>query len=242
MLIQMIVIQVLTFLAIVFVMRKFLYSASAKESSRLKQLKEETLAQRKELSEKIEEAQAAFQQKMAEAEKTVQAMSAKAESDAKAERQKILDKAKDEAEGVLSVALNAKEKIREEIAVDMIRKTPALASKIFLAVLSPDVKALVHKELVLGAIEKIKGLDRSIFKERIDRGEILSAFPLPPHEKSEIESALRMSLGHAIACSDKQDAGLAAGIVIKLGTMVIDATLENKIRQVEKDLAHDVRV
>ncbi len=44
---QLIIVQVVTFVAIVFVLRKLLYSESAKETLRLKKLKEETSQKQK---------------------------------------------------------------------------------------------------------------------------------------------------------------------------------------------------
>jgi F0F1-type ATP synthase membrane subunit b/b' len=236
MLLQLIVIQVVTFLALVFVLRKFLYSESIKEMGRLKKLKEEAAIQQKELREKIEQAQIAFDQKIAEAEKKAQALVVQSEAESKEQRQKILERAKEDAEGIMKAVFNAKEKMREEIALEMMGKAPVFAGRIFSAVLSEDVKQLTHQELVRGVLEKIKHLDRATFKARVDQGEILSSYPLSAIDRSEVGLAFKLSLGYEIPWVEKKDAKIVAGLVIKLGSIIIDGSLENRMRQAERAL------
>ncbi|MFH0986390.1 MAG: F0F1 ATP synthase subunit delta [Candidatus Omnitrophota bacterium] len=236
MVIVMVAVQVVTFLAIVFVLRKFLYTESVKEMRRLKVLKEKAATQQKELQEKLDQAQIAFDQKIAEAEKHAQALSAKSEADAKELRQKILDQAKADAEGIMKAVFNAKEKMREEISLEMMGKAPLFAARIFSAVLSGNVKALTHQELVRDVIEKIKHLDPSLFKTRVDHGEILSSYPLSAIDRSEIESAFRQSVGYEVPWVEKKDAKIAVGLVIRLGSIIIDGSLENRMRQAGREL------
>ncbi len=236
MLIQLVIVQVLTFVAIVFILRKLLYSESAKETLRLRQLKEETSLKYKELQQKIDEAENAYNAKMAEAEEKTRALSIKAEGEGEELRRKMLAKAKDDADSIVKSALNTKEKMREEIVEEMKKKAPAVASRIFKSMLSQDVREAVHKELVGDVIDKIKKAEKAAFKSKADRGEIVSAFPLSKKDAAEIESLLRLNLGYEIQMQEKKDSELIAGILIKLGTILIDGTLENRLRQVQSDL------
>ena len=63
--IQMIIIQVITFAALVFVLRKIMYSASFGETKRLQQLNQENAKKAQELVNKIEEAEKQYQEKLA---------------------------------------------------------------------------------------------------------------------------------------------------------------------------------
>jgi len=236
MLIQIFIVQVVTFLGIVFILRRFLYAESAKEMRRLTKLREEAAIKQKELQEKLDQAQRAFDQKMADAEKSSRALSAQSEAAAKEQRFKILDKAKEDAANIMKAAFNAKEKMREEIAVEMKQKAPLHATRIFSAVLSKEVKELTHKELVKDVIERIKHLDKSTFKAHVDKGEIVSPYPLPVSDRSEIETAVRLNLGYEVPWVEKKDDKIAVGIVIRLGSIIIDGSLENRMRQAEREL------
>ena len=237
MLIQIFVVQIVTFLGIVFVLRRFLYTESAKEMFRLKKLKEESAAKQKELQEKIDQAKIAYDEKMAEAEKSSSALRVKSEADVRELREKVLAKAKEDAGNIMKAAYNAKEKMREEIALEMMHKVPLLAARIFSGVLSAGAKELTHKELVRDVIEKIKRLEKATFKTRVEHGEIVSAYPLMADDRSEIESAIRLVLGYEIPWVEKKDDKISGGIVIKLGATIIDGSLENRMRQAERELA-----
>ncbi len=240
MLLQLIIVQLVTFLAIVFVLRKFLYSESVKETNRLRKLKEESLIKQRELQEKIDQAQAAFDQKIADAENGARELSAKAEAEAKELRDKILEKAKEDAGNIMKAAFNAKEKMREEIAVEMMQKAPIFASHIFSAVLSADVKELTHKELIKDVIERIKHLDKATFKAPVDHGEILSAHALSGTDQAEIESAIRLGLGYKVPLAEKKDDKITAGLVVRLGSIIIDGSLENRMRQAEREITESL--
>ena len=242
MLIQILVVQVVTFLVIVFVLRRFLYTESAKEMFRLKKLKEETAIKQKELQEKIEQAQSAYDEKMAEAEKSSSALRAKSQAEVRELREKVLAKAKEDAGNIMKAAYNAKEKMREEIALEMMHKVPLLAARIFSAVLSAGAKELTHKELVGDVIEKIKRLEKTTFKTPVEHGEIISAYPLAANDRSEIESVIRLGLGYEVPLIEKKDDKLVGGIVIKLGAIIIDGSLENRMKQAERELAGSLSV
>jgi F-type H+-transporting ATPase subunit b len=236
MLFQLVIVQIVTFLAIVFVLRKLLYSESAKETLRLKKLKEETAQKQMDLQKKIDLAEGAYKEKMAEAKERAHAYQLKAEEDAKELRKKVLDKASEEAEQIVKSAFNAKEKMREEIAEEMRKKAPVLASNIFKEFLSPHVREMAHKELVRDVMDKIKKAEKISFKSKADKAEIISAFPFPDNDKNEIESLIRNNLGYDVLLHVKEDEHLVAGIIIKLGTILIDGSLDSRLRQVEKGL------
>ncbi len=233
MLIQLVIAQIVTFVAIVFVLKRLLYSESAKETLRLRKLKEETALKQKELQQKIEAAQTAYRERMSEAEEKARALIIKSEEETEALRKRVLEKAKDDAENVVKSALNAKEKMREEIFVEIWKKVPALASRVFKEVLSPEVQEMVHKEQVRDVVEKLKKIDKAAFKSKVERGDIISAYPLSKSEKAEVESLIRLGVGYAVPTHETEDRKLVAGVIIKLGTIMIDGSLDNRLKQVE---------
>jgi F0F1-type ATP synthase delta subunit len=133
-------------------------------------------------------------------------------------------------------AFNAKEKIREEIGEEMRRKAPILASRVFREVLSPEVREAVHKELVRDVIDKIRNTEKTAFKSKVEKGEIISAYPLLKNDKLVIESLIHDNLGYQIPLYETEDVQIVAGIIIKLGTTLIDGSLNNRLKQVERGL------
>jgi len=236
MLLQLIIIQIVTFFAIVFVLRKLLYSESAKECLRLRELKTETALKQKELQEKIDAAGSAYKEKIKKAEEEVRRLRAKLEQETEEMRKKILLKAKDDSEHIIRSAFNAKEKMREEIALEMRRNAPLLASRILKEILSSDVAVALHRELIKDVIGSIKKMPAATLKTAADKAEMISAHALKKDEKNDIESLLREKTGHEVTLHEKEDPKLVAGIIIKVGTILIDGSLDNRLRQTQKDI------
>jgi len=213
-------------------LRRFLYTETAKEAKRLKLLKDENTRKQRELQQKIEAAENVHGKKIAEAEEEIRRLRRKAEEEAGQEKKKIIDKAKNESESILKAAFNAKEKFREEAFLEMEKKAPLLASQIFKEVLSSGIKEAIHKELVERVIEEIKRIEKSNFKVKTKKGEIISAYSLERNERSQLLSLIFEKLGHKIDFDEKENKGLVAGVVISLGTLIIDGSLENRLKQI----------
>ena len=237
MLIQLIIIQIITFIIIVIVLRKLLYSETAKEAKRLKVLKDEFSKKEKELLLKIEAAQKDAQNKIAKTEEDARRYREVKEKEARDLKDKIVTKARDLAEEMKKAAINSKEKIREEIELEMKERVPAAAVKIFKETLPPQARELMHDELIEEVIARVNKLEKSILKITPGRGEILSSYPMKKHDKEKIILAISERAGHDISLVETEEKGLVAGVIVKLGSLVIDGSLENKLRQVEERLS-----
>ncbi len=235
-LIQLIIIQVITFVIIVFILKKLLYTETAKEAQRLMALKEEFSRKEKELQAKIDEAERDAAVKISKAEEDARKYLEIKEKEAEAAKQEILSRARDRAEETVRAAINSKEKIREEVELEIKARIPASAVRIFKEVLPASAVEPIHEELVSEVMMRIKKLDKGVFRLKSRRGELISAHPLKRAEKDKIASAISDRAGYEVSLADKEDKELTAGVIVKLGALVIDGSLENKLRQVEERL------
>jgi len=234
MLFQLIIIQIVTFFAIVLILRKLLYAETARETQRLRVLREENSVKEKELAEKMQAAEGAYGERLAKAEEDVRELRAKTEKEVEELRKGTTDKAKEEAEEIISSAVNAREKMRDEIRNEVHKKIPGIAAQIFSEFLSPKVRQLTHRELLKEVVSQVGKTDKAKFNVKTKTGELISAYPLAKNEKTELLSSVFKKLGHKISFEEKEDKNLVAGVAIKLGTLVIDGSLENRLHQLEQ--------
>ena len=235
MLIQLIIIQVVTFFAIVLVLRKFLYAETENETKRLRALREENSVREKELANKIKMAEGAYQEKIAKAEESVKELKAAAEKEIDALRQGVTGKAKEEADRIVSAAVNAKDKMRDEALNEVQAKSPVLATRIFKEFLSSKVKVMTHRELLTEVVSELKKAEKGQFTNvKAKKGELVTAIALAKNERNDVLSAIQQKVGQKIPFDEKEDKNLVAGIVIKLGNVVIDGSLENRLRQLNE--------
>ena len=237
MLLQLVIIQLLTFAAIGFVLKKLLYTETAKEVRRLTKLKEENLEKQKELQQKISAAENIYKESRAKTEDEARVVRMKTEEEARKLKEAIIDGAKAEAEQIVKNAFNAKEKMRDEIEFGMRKKAPLLASQILREVISPKAGEVLHEELVKDVIAKIKKMEKKETRVKADEAEIVTAYPLAKAQKNELMQAVCGMLGREIPFSEKEDEKLTAGVIIKAGTLVIDGSLDNRMNQVCETLS-----
>ncbi|MDD5423427.1 MAG: F0F1 ATP synthase subunit delta, partial [Candidatus Omnitrophica bacterium] len=164
---------------------------------------------------------------------------ARAAEDAEKTRAEGVENAKLEAERIVKAAAGAKDKIREEITVEKTREAPKLALRIFKETLSEKAKAVIHEELVKEVAGRIKGIEKSRFSVKVKKGELASAFSLKKDDRDAILAAVFDRLGERIPFEDKEESGLIAGIVVKLGSLIIDGSLVNRLKQVGEGLGKE---
>ncbi len=136
----------------------------------------------------------------------------------------------------MKAALNAKEKMREEIGLEIRQKAPEMALEIFNGALSAKVRETAHTELVGEAAARIKSMDKSRFNFKVTKIEVESAYPLGKEEKTELASVFAEKFGEKVALDEHERKELIAGIVVKLGGLIIDASLLNRLGQVKEAL------
>ena len=234
MMFQLVMIQIVTFVAIILVLRKLLYAETARETGRLRALTEENSQKERDLAAKIKTAEAAYAEKVAKAEEDIKGKRADANKEIEELTRSASAKAKEEADRIVRVAVNARDKMRDEAANEMRDKIPSLASHIFRDFLSAKVRQATHSELLKEVISEVKKTDKTAFRIKAKKGELISAFPLAGSEKSALLSAVLKKLGRKVPMETKEDKNLVAGVVIKLDTLIIDGSLENRLRQLEQ--------
>ncbi|HRZ67813.1 MAG TPA: hypothetical protein P5521_06735, partial [Candidatus Omnitrophota bacterium] len=111
-LIPMIILQVVTFAALVFVLRKLMYSASADEAKRLKQMEEEYLRRTQDLAAKMESVDKEYRAKVTIAEEEARRLREEAKVEAEKIKEESLSKAHDESERIVNQAVNTRSKIK----------------------------------------------------------------------------------------------------------------------------------
>ncbi len=230
---QIIAVQAVVFFLILFVLRKMLYTESAKESRRLHELKQENFAREKEIVLKEQELKTLYSEKLAKAEEDAKQLRRQAEAEIEELRNSLTVSARQEAARIIKDALSSKEKIRDEISFQNAGQAPALALHIFKKALSPEMILFVHKELVREVAKKAEELDRGRLISEISNMEILTACALSGEEKDALFIALSVPEERRAGIGEKLDSSLIAGVVVRLSTMVIDGSLLNKLRTAE---------
>ncbi len=232
MLIQLLVIQVITFVGIIFLLR-FIFSRHLKSAlSRLNSLHEENLAKEEELNEELrrakEESQAQIQQGKAEAEQIME----EAIKEANRMRLNMEEQAKKLVEKIISDGKADVEKLKVSVVKDIQAQSVELASRMIAELLTDTDKIALQYELANEIISEISRLGREQFNMPSPQVTVTSSFPLLQRQAVELKKVLADKIGQPVELSEKIDVKLIGGLTVETGGMLIDGTLKNKLQRI----------
>lgn len=111
----------------------------------------------------------------------------------------------------------------------------ALAAAANLNLLSRNFLGLLARNRRLFVLPQI--IDAFLAHLAARRGEVTaqvtSAAPLTPAQQSALQDALRKSAGAKLAIDQRIDPSLLGGIVVRLGSRMIDASLKSKLNRLQ---------
>lgn len=64
-------------------------------------------------------------------------------------------------------------------------------------------------------------------------GEVISAEPLTPAQLKDLKAALKSSLGRDVALSTKVDSSILGGLIVKVGSRMMDNSLKTKLQNLK---------
>ena len=232
MFIQLLIIQVVTFVGIIFLLR-FLFSRHLESAlATLNASHEQNLVKEEELNEELkrakEENQAQIQQGKAEAALIIE----EANRDVQLSRMKMEEQAALQAEKIIANGHLDIEKLKLNVIKDIQVQSVELASKMIAELLTKADKHALQIEFANGIIEEISQLPKEQFNVQSQHAKVVSSFPLLDRQKKEIKHLLAQKIDKEIELTEQIDSGLIGGLTVEIGGMVIDGTLKNKLRRI----------
>ena len=236
---QLVLIQIITFLAIIFALRKLLYTQSAEEIKRLQELNRESGRRLQELNEKIKESEEKKREKIKEAEEEAKRLREEAEEEARRLKEEILSKAKEERERIIELALRNKERLREEIAEDMRARTGEVFAEVLAQIIPEQMMRAGHKEMSKEFLRDIERLESAHFSNlQVEKADLVSAYPLEEREAERIVQVLCRKTGYNLSLEKKVDKRILAGLKVRLGSLVIENTLLSRLKKAIEKISY----
>lgn len=232
---------ILIFVIIALALRFMLRGHIDLAMKRVQKLNEDNLRRELELKRKLDEAENEYQRKLAEASKdalklreesqqTIQEMKEKTLTEVNRERTEIIADARIEAERLKSLVLK-----------EMEEKTLTRANELLKSVLTEQLTADMHAHFVAQVMDELAHEKRKLETET-DTAELISAYPLTDDQKNRLGHILSEKTGKKIKLREKVDATHnIAGLYIKLGSLVIDGTLSQRLHQVLKQAKENLK-
>jgi len=231
--VQLIIFQVFIFVILVMVLRYLFGKNVTKATAHLESLTEEYIKKEEGLRKEYSNIQKKYDETIGQSKKDAAEIQDKAQKEAKEEGAKIIDSARLESENIVKRAENCAEQIKKEINENIERQAIEKASVLIENILPEDIKLKLHekwvKELIEKGFEHIKHID---IQENVKEAKIISAYVLQPQESNAIKKEIKNHLKQEINFRDEVDSKIIAGVIIKIGSVILDGSISNKIKKI----------
>jgi len=192
---------------------------------------EDLVKKQKDLTEKIEEGEKELQAKKEEAAVIADKLATQALEDAHKKEDEILKKARAEAEEMLGKAHASQDTYIHELEIEVSKKMIDFVVEILKNAFDSKVHVLVHEQFVKNFVEQAKQSNLASIDSVGQSFTIRSAMPLKKEERAEIQQVLFEKLGSTnLKIEEAVDEKLIAGIVFQVGSLILDASFANALR------------
>jgi len=232
MLAQILIIQVLTFAGLIFILRILFYKHLKAALKRLEVLHAENLAREEQLKKELIEAQLKSQQELAAARKEAERIIQEARQKASKVKDELEDKAKQSASRIVEDTKQELENKEKEMELLCVQEAVNLAAEVLGAAFAEGGRQVLQQQLVFELIDELSRMSSADFNLKSKEVTVFTASALNPEERDKLRLLLSKKSGEGIELKEELDSSLIGGIVIKSGSLVIDASLKNKLKKV----------
>jgi F-type H+-transporting ATPase subunit b len=232
MLTQLLIIQIITFVGLLFVLMKLLNRQLTVSLARLKRLYDENLERQEELKRQLEDVKLEREKELARAKEQADLIL----KDAKIAAEKFTDdtrlRTQEEAARVLDQGKADCEKMRREFEAQYHGRVVGLSAEIIRCAFAGASLDALHHQLINEVVEEIGKLDPKDFTIKNNQVKVISAKPLQDTERKKIVDILSGKVGMPVTLEEVADVDIVTGLVVRIGLLTIDGSLRDKLKKI----------
>ena len=240
-LLPVILTHVVVLVAIMVLIKRILLGDTAKAVESVREVEAEIRKKESGIREQIEEHERAFQQQKIEAEKELEEHRAQADKEVARTRDQILGEDRAEADRVVEQAKRNEERFRQQISQDMEEKAVLYAGEVFELVFTEKMAEAVDSVFTDELLEALDALDSSSITVDSDKVDFTAARPIAEAQKNRLQTLLKEKFEVDIRVQENIEEKLVAGLAFKLGSLEIDGSLSNRMKEAVDEVKKHAR-
>jgi F-type H+-transporting ATPase subunit b len=228
---QMVLIQIATFVLIVFALRGLLYSHISRALQKLHMLNQQNMAKEKALKEELARAKVQAEGEISRGKAEAEAIKEKLKGESEKEADNLIENARKESKRIIDEALRESQRRVKEAEDLMYEKSAYLAADIIKYIFTQAGQENLQKQLVdelVDELERIPGEKIKIEKACVD---VVCAFEIGDKQKQRLSEILKKKTGADISINMRTDENIVAGMILRSGGFVIDGSVSNKLKK-----------
>jgi len=224
--------QVIVFGVVLYFYKKITAGDTENTVKRLGSVYEDLLKKQKALAEKLEAAEKEYQAKKEESSLIAEKLANQAMDEAHKKEEEILKKARAEAEDILSKAHASREQVGKEMEIAANKKVVDFAADLLGNIYDEKLKTLIHGQFIRNFMAQAKKSDLASVDLQGQHPTIRTAMALTKEDREPLLKVLADGLGSPdLQIDEVIDEKLIAGVALQIGTLSLDGSFANAIRE-----------
>lgn len=234
----MLIVSLVFFLAIVFTMmiyflRNIMNRNIGEATAHLEHLSSEYAKKEEEVSKQYEDAKRQAQEIVANAQKDADQQKQRIIKEAQDEKEKIINEAYQKSDDIVQQADKTRQSLIAEIDRKVVEKALNRAAELIQEVLPERLRERIHRywldDLISNSFQQ---LDRLHLPEGTLEARVVSAFALTKEQRQSLAGKIEEKLSRQVNLKEEVDPGIVAGLIVSIGSLVLDGSLRSKIQEV----------
>jgi len=230
--ISLILFQVFIFVGLIFMLRRIMTKNVTDATRHLEELNQDYTKKEQEVNRQLQEAQQKSQNILKEAQGEAVKLRAQIIKEAESERDKILEQARTQSDTIIQQADKSRQALISELEERIEKEAINKACELMQATLPEQFKQDVHlywvKELLENGFSQLEHLP---LPQGIQEIKLTSAFPLTEEQRKNLSKKIKDVLGYETVLKEETEPKVVAGLIITIGSLVLDGSLKNKIKE-----------
>lgn len=227
--VQLILLQIVTFAVLIAVLYFFFGNQLKVALNRLQVLHQESLEKEEVLTKELDRAKIQCAAEINRSKEEAKVILENARQNAEQMVRQATERSQAEAKKMAAEAAEKIKRMEAEVLSAAEEKAVRFAQELIQYTFSQEEQKSLHAHLIDELIEELKEVDKTRIAVKADRAEVVTSMVLSPAKKQALKEVLVSKLGYDLPMEEKSDPSLIFGIVIRLGGLVIDGSLKNKL-------------
>lgn len=230
--VALIILQLLIFGVLIFFFRKIMTQNMAQATHHLDELSQDYHKKEQEVEKQMQEARQKAEDIINVAKEEAEKLRLQILHDTESEKERIISEARTRSEDMIKQADNTRHLLLSELDERIAKEATGKACEVLQLALPDEFKEVVHSRWVEGLIENgFSQIERLHVSKDLKEVKIISAFTLKESERNKLSKKIKEFIGHEISIKEEIDPKICSGLIIHFGSLVLDGSLNNMIKE-----------
>lgn len=235
--IPLIVLLIIIFAVVIIIFQRIMKQNVVLATRHIDELSQDYTKKEKEIDSQLEETKQKCKEMIDQARQEAQNIEGQVIKEAQTERDRILAQARTQSEEIIQQADKSRQLLLSEINGRINKEATDKACELIQDTIPDRFKQEVHLHWVEELISSdLNELERLRIPKDTQEIRIVSAFGLSEGQRKVLCKKLKDVLGYDVMPKEEVNPKLVAGIIIHIGSLVLDGSLKNKIQERTKNI------